>query len=136
MRREDVPLLAHSFIERLSPELRKDVADISEDALKLLLDHEWPGNVRELENAIERAIITCKGKVLTNEDFAFLNPRPQEKQSWTAPAHVTLQEVEREVILATVRRTEGNIKKAAALLGIDRSTLYDKLKKYKITEEK
>jgi DNA-binding NtrC family response regulator len=131
MRREDVPLLASSFIERISPELRKDVADLTEDALKLLLDHDWPGNVRELENAIERAIITCKGKVLTHDDFGFLNPRSQQKQSWTAPPNLTLEEVEKEVILATLRRTEGNIRKAAGLLGIDRSTLYDKLKKYK-----
>ncbi len=131
MRREDVPLLAHSFIERLSPELRKDVSDISGDALKLLLDYDWPGNVRELENAIERAIVTCRNKILTNEDFAFLNQGVQGKQSWSVPPNLTLREVEREVIVAALRRTQGNIRKAASLLGIDRSTLYDKLGKYK-----
>ncbi len=131
MRREDVPLLARSFIERLSPELRKDVADISEDGLKLLLDYDWPGNVRELENAIERAIVTCKGKVLTSENLAFLRAEEQPKQSWAVPADLTLQEAEKQLIIATVQRTQGNIKKAAGLLGIDRSTLYDKLKKYK-----
>jgi DNA-binding NtrC family response regulator len=130
MRREDVPLLASSFIERLSPELGKDVTDISTDALKSLLDYDWPGNVRELENAIERAIVTCKGKALTSDDFTFLNRSPVERQSWTVPANLTLREAEKEVILATLQRTQGNIKKAASLLGIDRSTLYDRLRKY------
>jgi len=131
MRREDIPLLAQSFIERLSPELRKDVTDINEDALKLLLDYDWPGNVRELENAIERAMVTCKGNVLRSESFAFLNRGLQEKQSWVVPSNMTLFEAEREVILAALDRTGGNVTRAAAQLGIDRSTLYDKLKKYK-----
>jgi len=131
-RREDVPLLARSFIERLSPELGKEVVDIGEDALRTLLDYDWPGNVRELENAIERAIVTCKNKVLTSEDFTFLSRSTQERQNWTAPPNLTLHEVEKEVILATLRRTQGNLKKAAGLLGIDRSTLYDRLKKYNI----
>jgi DNA-binding NtrC family response regulator len=131
-RREDVPLLAHSFIERLSPELGKEVGDISEDALRMLLDYDWPGNVRELENAIERAIVTCKNKVLTSDDFTFLSRSAQERQSWTVPPNLTLHEVEKEVILATLRRTQGNMKKTAGLLGIDRSTLYDRLKKYNI----
>jgi DNA-binding NtrC family response regulator len=134
MRREDIPLLARSFIEKISPELRKDVNDISEDALRQLLDHDWPGNVRELENAIERAIVTCKGRCLSGENFAFLGGNLQENRSWTAPPDRTLHEIEREVILATVRRTRGNIKQAAGLLGIDRSTLYDKLRKYRIAD--
>jgi DNA-binding NtrC family response regulator len=131
LRREDIPLLARSFVGRLSPELRKDVTDISEDALKLLFDYDWPGNVRELENAIERAIVTCKGKGLASEDFGFLHLNSKGKQSWQVPPDLTLNEIEKEVILATIQRAEGNIRKAAGLLGIDRSTLYDKLKKYK-----
>ena len=131
-RREDIPLLARSFIERLSPELGKEVADISEDALKSLLDYDWPGNVRELENALERAIVTCRNTVLTSEDLAFLRRNTQGKQSWAVPRDLTLQQLEREAILATLQRTQGNIRKTAGLLGIDRSTLYDKLKKYKI----
>src|SRR4051812_23272622 len=71
-RREDVPLLARHFLERLSHELGKDIADFSEGALKLLMDHNWPGNVRELENAVERAMVSCRAKLLTEEDFAFL----------------------------------------------------------------
>ncbi|MGB7623212.1 MAG: sigma-54 dependent transcriptional regulator [Terriglobia bacterium] len=131
-RREDIPLLARSFVERLAHELGKDVGDISEGSLKLLLDHNWPGNVRELENAVERAIVTCRGRVLTEEDFTFLTQNGGEKRGWSIPANVTLQELEKEVIVATIQRTHGNIKEAAAALGIDRSTLYERIKKFEI----
>ncbi len=131
-RREDIPLLAEHFIERLSHELGKDVVNITEPALKMLMDHEWPGNVRQLENAIERAMVTCRGRALTEEDFGFLIQRVEEKRGWTFPANMTLQEVERQVIESTVSQTHGNIKQAAAVLGIDRSTLYERLKKYNI----
>jgi DNA-binding NtrC family response regulator len=132
-RREDIPLLAQEFVDRLSPELSKEVTDISEEALRLLMDHDWPGNVRQLENAVERAIVTCKTRTLTAEDFAFLRPPATERRSELGlPAGLTLQEIEKEYIAATLRRTEGNVKEAAASLGIDRSTLYEKIKRYDI----
>ena len=129
-RREDVPLLAHAFVERLSQEIGKEVGELSEGALRLLIDYDWPGNVRELENAVERAIVTAKTHVLTEEDFAFLRSAHPGPNGWVAPDSISLDEVERQVILATLRRTGGNVKEAAAVLGIDRSTLYDRLKKY------
>ena len=61
-RREDIPLLAQHFVERLAPELSKDISEISESGLRVLLDYNWPGNVRELENAVERAMVTCRGR--------------------------------------------------------------------------
>ena len=131
-RREDVPLLAHMFIERLAIEVGKEVDEISEGALKLLLDHPWPGNVRELENAIERAIVTTRSHVLLAEDFAFIAHEGGQPVGWTPPTDLTLDAVEREVILATLRRTGGNVKEAAAILDIDRSTLYDRLRRYGI----
>jgi transcriptional regulator with PAS, ATPase and Fis domain len=127
---EDIPLLAKGFVERLSHELGKNISDISEGALKKLMDHSWPGNVRELENAIERAMVTCKERVLSESDFQFLDSGKKDT-AWTAPA-ITLNEMERMAIIATIKRTNGNIKEAAAQLGIDRSTLYDKIKYYKI----
>jgi transcriptional regulator with PAS, ATPase and Fis domain len=131
-RREDVPLLAHEFIDRLAVEVGKEVDEISEGALKILLDHPWPGNVRELENAIERAIVTTRSHVLLAEDFAFLAHEGGQPLGWTPPTDLTLDAVEREVILATLRRTGGNVKEAAAILDIDRSTLYDRLRRYGI----
>jgi DNA-binding NtrC family response regulator len=131
-RREDIPLLAHDFIERLSHELGKEVDEINEGALKLLFDYDWPGNVRELENAVERALVTAKGHVLTEDDFAFLRRAQQNGNGWVAPDNVTLDEVQKQVIMATLRRTGGNVKEAASTLGIDRSTLYDRMRRYAI----
>ena len=129
-RREDIPLLAGAFLERLSREIGKEVGELSEGALKVLMDHDWPGNVRELENAVERAIVTARSRVLTEEEFAFLRTAPAPAGGWAAPDSLPLAEVERRVILATLARTAGNIKEAAGSLGIDRSTLYDRLKRY------
>lgn len=132
-RREDIPLLVRSFIERLSHELGRDVSDITEGALGLMLDRPWPGNVRQLENVIERAMVTCKNRVLAEEDFSFFSRGHDEDEGWSVPTSVPLQEIEKRVIGATLQRTEGNIKEAAGILGIDRSTLYEKIKKYNIS---
>jgi two-component system response regulator HydG len=129
-RREDIPLLAHHFLERLTPELRKEISDISEGALRLLMDYSWPGNVRELENSVERAMVTCRGHVLTEDDFAFL-VRAGNGHTWTPP-DVTLEEMEKLMIEAALERKSGNVKEAAVTLGIDRSTLYEKIKRYEI----
>ncbi len=129
-RREDIPLLAAHFVERIAHELGKPLAEISDDAMRVLMDHSWPGNVRELENAIERALVSCRGEVLTAEDFYFL--RGNGPVRFQAPDNMTLAEMEKLMIEATLRRTGGNVKEAAASLGIDRSTLYEKLKRYGI----
>jgi transcriptional regulator with PAS, ATPase and Fis domain len=132
-RREDIPLLAQHFLERISHELGKEVGGISEGGLKVLLDHNWPGNVRELENAVERAMVTCRGAELTEDDFAFLAQNGQAGQKeWAPPPGMTIEEMEKLLIAATLQRTDGNIKEAAGALGIDRSTLYEKIKRYEI----
>ena len=131
-RREDVPMLASHFVERLSHELNKEIGGLSECALRLLFDYNWPGNVRELENAVERAMVTCRGAVLTEDDFTFLAHALESRKLWSPPPSMSLQELERQAITATLERTKGNIKEAASVLGIDRSTLYDKLKRYDI----
>jgi DNA-binding NtrC family response regulator len=95
------------------------------------MDHNWPGNVRELENAVERAMVTCRAKVLGEDDFAFLAHIGAVKP-WSIPAGMTLQEMEKQLIIVTLQRTEGNIKEAASILGIDRSTMYEKIKRYEI----
>jgi DNA-binding NtrC family response regulator len=131
-RREDIPLLARSFIERLSHELGRDVRDITEGAIGFLMDQSWPGNVRQLENAIERAMVTCRNRVLAEEDFAFLCRDKSGNDGWAVPTSLPLHEVEKQVITATLQRNDRNIKETAAILGIDRSTLYEKIKKYNI----
>ncbi len=132
-RREDVPLLAQEFLDRLSHELGREVSGLSDEALRVLIDHDWPGNVRELENAVERALVTCKNGVLTAEDFAFLRRAPLPGgEPLGLPAGLTLQEIERRYITATLQRLQGNVKAAADALGIDRSTLYEKIRRYDI----
>jgi DNA-binding NtrC family response regulator len=130
-RREDIPLLAAHFVEKLAHELAKDMMEIDNGALRVLLDYDWPGNVRELENAVERALITCRGNSICEKDFAFLRRR----EPAALPANMTLREIEKQLIQAAVERTGGNIKQAAEELGIDRSTLYERLKRYGITRE-
>jgi DNA-binding NtrC family response regulator len=130
-RREDIPLLVEHFVEKLAHELGKEVSGISEGAMKLLLDYDWPGNVRELENAIERAIVTCRNGKLQESDFSSLEGSIGRNQPWQVP-DLPLAELERQAIVAALERKSGNVKEAAAALGIDRSTLYDKLKRYEI----
>ncbi len=129
-RREDIPLLAEHFVNRISSELGRDVHSISPAALKLLMAHDWPGNVRELENVIERAIVTCRNGMLDEQDFSWLQ-QAGSQPAWEIP-DVPLGELERRAIVAALERKHGNVKEASAALGIDRSTLYDKLKRYEI----
>jgi DNA-binding NtrC family response regulator len=129
-RMEDIPLLAAQFVEDLAIELGKEATGVSEAALALLLEREWRGNVRELRNCVERALVTSPRAVLTEEDFAFLRLEERERDSWRPPVNLPLAEVERRVIEAVLARVGGNVREAATMLGIDRSTLYDKLKKY------
>lgn len=131
-RREDIPLLVRHFIEQLAHELEKNINDITENAIRLLIEYNWPGNVRELENTIERALITCKTNVLSEEDFTFLSTNRDKSERWSVPTNQSLQDVEKVVIEATLRRLDGNMKETATVLGIDRSTLYEKIKKYNI----
>jgi DNA-binding NtrC family response regulator len=130
-RREDIPLLANHFLERLAHELNREVSGISQGAMKVLVDYDWPGNVRELENAMERAIVTARDRTLGEDDFRFLTANAG-RRAWTPPPNLTLQELEKEAIIAAIQRMDGNIKEAALALGIDRSTLYDKIKRYEI----
>ncbi|MCE9636019.1 MAG: sigma-54 dependent transcriptional regulator [Planctomycetes bacterium] len=127
-RMEDLPALVRHFIVRSAAEQGRSAPDVDEPALKRLMAHTWPGNVRELENAIERAMATTSGPTIGADAFQFLDP-PR-----TAPADIPddqpLREIERRAIEATLRRTAGNVKAAAASLQIDRSTLYDKMERY------
>jgi DNA-binding NtrC family response regulator len=129
-RREDIPLLVEHFIGRLSPELRKAVSGVNEGAIRLLMDYHWPGNVRELENAVERAIVTSNSRILAEESFAFL--RRNGAVEAIEPPEITLEEMEKRMIASALRRKGGSVRGAATALGIDRSTLYQKLKRYEI----
>ncbi|MEN8148689.1 MAG: sigma-54 dependent transcriptional regulator [Planctomycetota bacterium] len=130
-RKEDIPLLARHFVRRHAGRMGMKATDISERALGLLIDRDWPGNVRELENAIERAMATCIHDRLDKECFDFL-AGPAEPDRGGLPTDLSLAEVERQMIPGVLDRTGGNVAEAARVLGIDRSTLYEKMKKYGI----
>ena len=130
-RREDIPILAAHFVDRLNHELGRGVECLSSDALRVLMDYNWPGNVRELENAIERALVTCRTTELTRDDFGFLG-QSRNSHTWVIPPNTSLADIEKQAIKVTLERTAGNVKEAAAILDIDRSTLYEKIKRYEI----
>ncbi|MCU0725926.1 MAG: sigma-54 dependent transcriptional regulator [Planctomycetes bacterium] len=130
-RREDIPLLVRHFLRRFAAEFDTPPKEVSDAALKVLVAWDWPGNVRELENAVERAIVTCPVEVLGPECFDFL-PRIIPEAEWDVPTDLSIEELEKRVIPAVLRRTGGNVKRAAEILGIDRSTLYDKMRRYEL----
>jgi DNA-binding NtrC family response regulator len=123
-RREDIPLLVAHFLNKFCMLTSRPVPQISAEALQVLMNHEWPGNVRELENAVERALVVCRGPEIKPADFSF------QFQSGGVPTGRTLDDVERVHIERVLRETDHNLSRAARILDIDRTTLYNKLKRY------
>jgi len=147
-RREDIPLLAAHFLDRISREHGTKFT-LSDEALRTMMRHDWPGNVRELENSVERACTMSSGPVLQLGDLP--TQLQQEgldaRRAATAAAGVngsggehaapeleTLADLEREAILGAIRTLNGDKLKAAKLLGIGKTTLYRKLKEYGIAD--
>ena len=124
-RKEDIPLLADHFMHRFAQEANKTVTGIERDALDEMMLHEWPGNVRELENAIERAVVIGKERKISPQDLPFFNAESQ-----VCFPESTLKEVERTHILNILETHQWNIARSAKILGVDRSTLYAKIKRY------
>ena len=136
-RGDDVLLLADSFIRSLGAKMGKSDVTLSRDASELLRRHAWPGNIRELQNAIERALITCEGTLVTAAHLAI--PLPSEQNSPPGSpepvrpaAPMALDELERKAIIDALQRTHGHKARAAALLGLTRFQLYSRLKRYHI----
>jgi DNA-binding NtrC family response regulator len=128
-RKEDIPELARHFLAKYAKKLSKTIAEISPDARELLAGYHWPGNVRELENVIERAVILCESETLDAGDLSIPSPAIVAELG-TNPS---LEEMEKNYILRVLKEANGNQSKASQLLGIDRKTLYLKLKKYGIS---
>jgi len=127
-RREDIAVLAYHFVRKFNRDYQ--VEGIRQDALDLLVDHDWPGNVRQIENAIERAVILRKAGLIQPRDL------PEEVISATSsqqPSGRSLEEIERTYILNLLGECDGNQSRVARVLGINRRTLYRKLRKYNAT---
>ena len=128
-RLEDVPALADHFLERYIQETGKRLEGFTQKALGILMSYSWPGNVRELRNVIERAVVIARGRMIGVEELTFLTPATPECQLGT----MTLQEVEISHVKAALVACNWNISRAAGQLGIDRSTLNRKIKRYNLT---
>jgi transcriptional regulator with PAS, ATPase and Fis domain len=130
-RQEDIPLLATHFLRKYSEMNQKLISHITPPAMDLLCRYDWPGNVRELEHAIERAVTLTMNTCILPED---LPPKLQHQADSQRPGHdeplLTLEELEKEHIQAVLRATQGNKKKAAQILGINRRSLYRMAKRY------
>jgi DNA-binding NtrC family response regulator len=125
-RREDIPLLADHFVRKICEQTnRPEIPRVSAETMEMLMKYDWPGNVRELENAVERALVIGRGPELKPSDFSF-----QLAAAATTSSARTLEEVERAHIERIWKECDGNHSKAARVLDIDRTTLYNKLKRY------
>lgn len=128
-RGNDILLLADYYLQRYSRKYKKKIRTISPAARNRLLQYAWPGNVRELQHAIERAVILSELPYLDNADFTF---RPAVLSKQPGDGSVNLDEVERETIRRVLARCEGNVSRAADLLGITRASLYRRIEKYNL----
>ena len=132
-RKEDIPLLAYYFLKKYSSLMKKEVKEISPLALEILMNYDYPGNIRELENIIERGVALATGDTLEPghlpEDLQFIKIKTFRKKEGRYP---TLEEQEKEYILWVLKEVGGNKSLAAEILGIDRVSLWRKLKKYGI----
>ncbi|MFQ5906861.1 MAG: sigma-54-dependent transcriptional regulator [bacterium] len=133
-RREDIPRLAQYFLGKYSEQTNKRIKRISKRVLKILGSYHWPGNVRELENAVERAVVFCKGDVLTDRDLspALSAAACGLSVSLSLPSY-SIAQAERTLVEKALWETDCNLKQAARMLGISRGTLYSKLKKHGIS---
>jgi two-component system NtrC family response regulator len=122
----DADLLAHAFVQRFASANGREKLILRDDALDAIAHHTWPGNVRELENAIKRAVIMADGESITADDLGL--EAPEDAQMFNL--RQVRDDAEKQAVLKVMARCDGNIVKAAELLGISRPTLYDLLNRF------
>ncbi|MFH1018082.1 MAG: sigma 54-interacting transcriptional regulator [Pseudomonadota bacterium] len=144
-RREDIPMLAEYFLrQELAAGRAKSPKTLDRGAVDLLIDYNWPGNVRELKNVVSRAILTCRTSTISTGDIQFApmgatDPTHHDfdEKTLRVPETVTktLKEIERDRIVTELERNAWNKKVTAKVLGIAKSTLHEKIRKYNITKD-
>jgi DNA-binding NtrC family response regulator len=142
-RREDIPLLAQSFLREFAAENQKQVNSFTPDAVELLLSYDWPGNVRELRTAIEHAVVLCRGERITARDLP-PSVRAQNQPGAVSPSgtppvpaiqpSLSVVENEKQLIIRALKETGGNRTLAASKLGMSRRSLHRKLRKYQLDD--
>lgn len=137
-RKEDIPPLVANFVQRFAEQLGRSTPTVKPEAFEKLLEYPWPGNVRELQNAIEYAVVLARQGSIGVKELPAEIQLPavlhgQKRANGASPRGAqNLDDLERQAILSALAQTHGNKKKAAQLLGIQRPTLYNKMKRYAI----
>jgi two-component system response regulator AtoC len=127
----DVPALVRHYVDGFNREFRKRVTGVSPEAMKGLEAYPWPGNIRELRNAVERAMLLTESDTLLPDHFPVLTPRAQATQGVELPAGgIDLEQLERDLVVQALARTNGNQTRAAALLGLNRDQIRYRIEKF------
>ncbi len=129
-RRDDIPFLVDHFLMNFNKKFNKEVKQVSDNVMKTFLHYPWPGNIRELENIMERAVITSHQSILTESN---LPPDLKKHAPSTTTSSLGQENNEKSRILKAMEETHWNQSKAALALGMHRKTLYNKIKKYKLS---
>ena len=133
----DLLLLVDRFLKTYNNEYQKHILGLSPDCVACLQSYDWPGNVRELKNVVHRAVVICSGDVLLPEHLPVrLRTGKEASQRIVLPVGTTLDAAEREIIKSTLNATGRNLRQTARLLGISRGTMYNKIKKHKLLDER
>ena len=136
-RKEDIPLLAEHFIKKYGRKAGKEISAASTRAMLALTEYNWPGNIRELDNTIERAVVLTRGREIEIEDLMSHGiSLGIPALAWSGGQFKALESVEKEYIAAVLRDQHGNKGRTAVILGIDRKTLWAKMKKFKLDGSK
>jgi len=133
-RKEDIPLLVEHFLAQSRTEMQKPLEGVSAEAMEMLMAHDWPGNVRELRNVLERGAVMARGPIITPMELELALPALLAGATPTDSPD-SLRDVERKHIVAMLKQQNWNITRSARALGIDRVTLYNKIKRYQIRED-
>lgn len=132
-RKEDIAQLLKHFLQKYNQKLSKDIRGFTNEAKKAIMDYDWPGNIRELENTIERAVVLTRENKVGLDDLIYHGIGSSHSITYSVGGRQkTLEEVEKEYIKSVLKSQHGNKSRTARILGIDRKTLYSKIKKYKI----
>lgn len=132
-RKEDIPILAEHFLEKFSLDTGKNVDGFSEHVMKMFMAYDWPGNIRQLENTVEHALVVANEPKIAIRDLPPYVSAQKEIES--ADTHKSLADLERKHILAVLEKHKWNVKKSAQVLGINRVTLYNKIKRYRLKQQ-
>jgi two-component system response regulator HydG len=140
---EDLKVYAQHFLKDANRQLGRKVSGFSDAAFEMMQNYQWPGNLRELRNVVTRSVLSCEGDVLEPDDLPWLLSHPEDEhhgkgmtgsQKYLRPLKETVAEAEKKAIINVLEYTKNNRTRAAALLDIDRRTLYNKLKEHRIDD--